>query len=120
MTLMSTPPALRRGDQGFPISTTVVPRMYVMNVIVDDPNPHAVDVYRTKVDAHLWHRRMGHCNPRALQQLADKDTTGIRFSHNIQLDDCSVCAVGDSKKSSHPPSDRPRSGTRLEIVSADV
>jgi len=33
--LMSTPPALRRGDQSFPISTAL-PRMYVMKVIIDD------------------------------------------------------------------------------------
>lgn len=117
--LMSTPPALRRGDQAFPISTAV-PRMYVINVIIDDHNLDAVGVYRTKVDAHLWHRRMGHCNPRALQQLADKETTGIKFNRNIDSGECSVCAVGDSKKSSHPPTNRPRSETRLEIVSADV
>ncbi|CAB1106814.1 unnamed protein product [Ectocarpus sp. CCAP 1310/34] len=92
----------------------------VMNVIVDDLNLDDVDVYHTKVDAHLWHRRMGHCNPRALQQLADKGSTGISFHRNIESGDCSECAVGDSKKSSHPLSDRPRSETRLEIVSADV
>eukprot|EP00752_Nemacystus_decipiens_P002677 g2503.t1 len=117
--LMSTPPALRRGDQSFPISTAV-PRMYVMKVIIDDLNMDAGQVYHTKVDAHLWHRRIGHCNPRALQQLADKDSTGVSFSRNIESGDCSVCAVGDSKKSSHPQSNRPRSETRLEIVSADV
>ncbi|CAB1121335.1 unnamed protein product [Ectocarpus sp. CCAP 1310/34] len=117
--LISTLPALRRGDRTFPISTAV-PRMYMMNVIVDDLNLHDVDVYHTKVDAHLWHRRMGHCNPRALQQLADKGSTGISFHRNIESGDCSVCVVGDSKKSSHPLSDRPSSETRLEIVSADV
>ncbi|CAB1100998.1 unnamed protein product [Ectocarpus sp. CCAP 1310/34] len=100
--------------------STAVPRMYVMNVIVDDLNLDDVDVYHTKVDAHLWHRRMGHCNPRALQQLADKGSTGKSFHRNIESGDCSVCAVGDSKRSSHPLSDRPRLETRLEIVSADV
>ncbi|CAB1099484.1 unnamed protein product [Ectocarpus sp. CCAP 1310/34] len=117
--LMSTPPALRMGNQVFPISTAV-PRMYVLNVIIDDVNLGAVEVNRTKVDAHLWHRRMGHCNSRALQQLADKDTTGIRFNRNIEPGDCGVCAVGDSKKGSHPPSNRPLSETRLEILNADT
>eukprot|EP00903_Cladosiphon_okamuranus_P021851 g20088.t1 len=117
--LMSTPPALRTGNQVFPLSTAV-PRMYVLNVIIDDVNLGAVEVNRTKVDAHLWHRRMGHCNSRALQQLADKDTTGIRFHRNIEPGDCGVCAVGDSKKGSHPPSNRPLSETRLEILHADT
>ncbi|CAB1113561.1 unnamed protein product [Ectocarpus sp. CCAP 1310/34] len=117
--LMSMPPALRRGDQAFPISIAV-PRMYMINVIIDDLNMDDVEVYRTKVDAHLWHRRMGHCNPRALQQLAEMDTTGVKLHHNIESGDCSVCAVGDSKKGSHPPSDHPHSETRLEIMCADV
>ena len=92
--LMSTPPALRRGDQSFPISTAL-PRMYVMEVIIDDLNMDPGEVYRTKVDAHLWHRQMGHCNPRALQQLADKDSTGVCFPRNIESGDCSVCALRD-------------------------
>lgn len=74
--LLSTPPALHHGGQAYPISTAV-PGMYVVNVIIDDVNLDAVDVYRTKVTAHLWHRRIGHCNPRALQQLADKASTGV-------------------------------------------
>ena len=92
--------------------------MYVVNII--EVNLHIVDIYRTKVDAQRWHRRMGHCNPRALQQLADKDQSGVRFNRNIDYGDCEVCAVNRSKKSSHPPSDRPRAQTRLEIVHADV
>ncbi|CAB1117976.1 unnamed protein product [Ectocarpus sp. CCAP 1310/34] len=77
-------------------------------------------VYRTKVDADMWHRRMSHCHPRALQQLAEKATTGVRYNRNIEPGDCGVCAVGDSKKGSHPPSNRTRATTRLEILSADV
>ncbi|CAB1110564.1 unnamed protein product [Ectocarpus sp. CCAP 1310/34] len=86
--LMSTPPALRRGDQTSLISTAV-PQMYVMNVIVDDLNLDDVVVYHTKVDAHLWHRRMGHCNPRALQQVADRGSTGMSFHRKIESGDCS-------------------------------
>lgn len=116
---MSTPPAIRNGTHVFPMSKEV-PRMYVVKIFIDDVNLGAVDVYRTKVDADLWHRRMGHCNSRALQQLANKETTGVKFDRNIEPGDCGVCAVGDSKKSSHPPSNRPRADTRLAILSADV
>ena len=76
--------------------------------------------FRTKVDAHMWYRRMGHRNPRVLQQLADKDNSGVKFNRNIESRDCEVCSIVDSKKSGHPPSDRPRAQTRLEIVHADV
>ena len=101
--ILCLPLRRRRGDQSFPISTAV-PRMYVIKVFIDDLNMDAGQVYHTKVDANLWHRRMGYCNPRALQQLADKDSAGVSFPRNIESGDCSVCAVGD----------------RLEIVSADV
>ena len=76
--LPSTPPALRHGNHTFPISTPI-PRMYVVNIIIDDANLDTVDTYRTKVGAHMWHRRLGHCNPRALQQLADKDQSQHRL-----------------------------------------
>ncbi|CAB1109880.1 unnamed protein product [Ectocarpus sp. CCAP 1310/34] len=42
---------------------------------------------------------MGHCHPRALKQLVDKATTGVKFNRNIELlGDCGVRAVGDMKK----------------------
>ena len=117
--LLSTPPALRHGNHAFPISTAI-PRMYVVNIIIDAVSLDTVDICRTKVDTHTWHRRMGHCNPRALQQVEDKDQSGVTFNENIDSGDCEVCSAGNSKKSSHPPSDRPRAQTRLEIVHADV
>ena len=46
--------------------------MYVVNVILDGASlDESAQVFSTKSDAHLWHRRMGHCNPRALQQPAE-------------------------------------------------
>ncbi|CAB1119293.1 unnamed protein product [Ectocarpus sp. CCAP 1310/34] len=81
--LLSTPPALRHGNHVFPISTAVR-RMYVVNVIIDDVNLDAAEEYHTTVDADMWHRRRGHCHPRALQQLADKATTGVNFNRNIE------------------------------------
>ena len=68
----------------------------------------------------MWHRRMGHCNPRTLQQPADNDNLGVKFNRKIESGDFKVCSIANSKKSSHPSSDRPRAQTRLEIVHADV
>ena len=121
--LLSTPPILLHGTNAFPISTEV-PRMCVVNIILDDVNldgPQTQqEIFRTKVDAHMWHRRMGHCNPRALQQLADKETIGVKFVRNIEPGDREVGSTSNSKKTSHPPSDRPRAQTRLEIVHVDL
>ena len=49
---LSTPPTLRHGKHTFPISTAI-PRMYVVNIIIDDVSLDTVDIYRTKVDAHM-------------------------------------------------------------------
>ena len=117
--LLSTPPALRHGNHTFPISTAI-PQMYVVNTIIDDVDLDTLDIYHTKVDDHMLNRRMGHRNPRALQQLADKDQSVVRFNRNIDSGDCEVCSAGNSKKSSHPPSDRSHAQTRHEIVHADV
>ena len=75
--LLSTPPVLRHGTNYFPISTEV-PRMYVVSIILDIVNlDGSAKIFCTKVAAHMWHRRMGHCNPRALQQLADNGNSGV-------------------------------------------
>ncbi len=118
--LLSTPPALRSSDQAFPISTEIS-RMYSVNIVLDDMRMDGTAMLlKTKVNAHMWHRRMGHCNPRALQQLASKEHSGVKFDQNIESGDCEVCAVGNSKKSSHPPANRPRAGTRLEHLHVDT
>lgn len=44
--LLSAPPMLHHGNHAFLISTAVW-QMYVLNVIIDDVNLDAVEVYRT-------------------------------------------------------------------------
>ncbi|CAB1115713.1 unnamed protein product [Ectocarpus sp. CCAP 1310/34] len=91
--LLSAPPALRTRNLSFPISTVEVPRMCVVNLILDDLNldlPTSPLVFRADTDAGDWHRRMGHCNARALKQLSDREGTGIKFTNN-RPGDCEVC-----------------------------
>ena len=76
--------------------------MYVVNIIIDDVSLDTVDIYHTNVDAHMWHQRIGHCNPRERQQLPDKDQSGVKFSRNIDSRDGEVLSAISSKKSSHP------------------
>ena len=109
--LLSVPPVLRHDNHAFPISTEV-PRVYVFH-IVPDTQEMQKNIFDTTVDSDIWHRKMGHCHPRALKQLAEKPTTGVKFSHNVEAGEREVCAVSKSKKSAHPPSYRPRSNTRL-------
>ena len=103
-----------------PISTKMS-RMYVVIIILQDVNlDGSAQYFHAKVDAHRWHRRIGHCNSRALQQLADKDNSCVKFNGNIESGYCEVCFIANSEKSSHPVIDRLRAQTRLEIVHADV
>lgn len=87
--------------------------------ILDGPEAKQ-QIFRTKIDAHLWHRRMCRCNARALKQLLDKVSSGVKFDRNIDSGDRDVCSIAKSKKISHPPTDRPRSLTRLEVVHVDL
>ena len=77
--------------------------MYVVNIILDDVCLDNVDIYSAKVDAHMWHWRMGHCNLRALQQLADKDQSSVIFNGNIDSRDCEVFSAGKGKNEQSPP-----------------
>ena len=63
---------------------------------------------------------MGHCHRRALKQPAEKPTTGVKVNRNIEEGDGEVCAISIKGKSAHPPSDRPRSNTRLALVHLDL
>ena len=116
--LLSVPPVLRYVNHTFPISTEVR-QMYVVH-IVPDAQETTQNICHTTVDADAWHRRKGHCHPRALKQPAEKPTTGVKFNRNIDEGDCEVCAISKSRKSAHPPSDRPQSNTRLALVYVDL
>ena len=116
--LLSAPPVLRHGTNYFSISTEL-PWTYVVNMILDDVNGSA-KIFRTEGRRTHVASGDGPLQPRALQQLPDKDNSGVKFYLNIESGDCEVCSIANSKKSSHPPSDRPRAQTRLEIVIAGV
>ena len=96
--------------------------MYVVSIILDDVNlDGSAKIFRTKVDARMWHvaSEDGPLQS-ARSPTAGKDNSGVKFNRIIESGDCEVCSIANSKKSSHPPSDRPRAQTRLEIVHADV
>ena len=93
--------------------------MYVLH-IVPEAQEMIHNVFRTTVDANAWDRRMGHCHPRALNQLAERLTIGVKFNSNIEADECEVCADSKSRKSAHPPSDRPHSSAGLALVHVDL
>ena len=115
--LVSSPPALHSGPHVFPLSTEV-PRLFTLPLMLETQEGRAC--YTSVASADLWHRRLGHCNSRALLQLAKNESTGVQFSENIKPGDCHICSVGKSKKRPHPPLVRPRAETRLAVAHADL
>ena len=85
--LLSTPPALRQGNRTCS-KQRAMPRMYVVNINFNEVNLDTIDIYRTKEDAHMWHRRMGHWNPQALHAAA-----GGQVPNAAQ-----VCCAGNIKR----------------------
>ena len=115
--LVSSPPALHSGPHVFPLSTEVT-RLFILPLMLETQEGRAC--YTSVASADLWHRRLGHCNSRALLQLAKNESTGVQFSENIKPGDCHICSVGKSKKRPHPPLVRPRAETRLAVAHADL
>ena len=115
--MLQDPPVLRSGGHRFPVCTDV-PRMYKLGVVLsrEETSHHTVVVD----EVNLWHRKMGHCNERALQYRAKSPTTGVKLPKQWNRVNCYVCAISKSRKKFHPPLDRKRSSRRLELVHADV
>ncbi|CAN0020693.1 unnamed protein product, partial [Ascophyllum nodosum] len=40
-------------------------------------------------DADIWHRRLGHMNPRSMELLRRKEGNGVEYTGTIS--DCDIC-----------------------------
>lgn len=100
--------------------STEAPRMHVLHLVIGETMEPSRTVY-TVEDSRMRHAgRMAHCNSRTLSILAQQRSTGGPIDKNIAAVRCEVCRISKSKKIPHPPSDHPRSSTRLELLHVDL
>ena len=73
-------------------------------------------VYAATADADIWHRRLGHMNPRRMELFRQKEGNGVEYTRTVS--DCDICALSKSRQQAHPkkargrPPDRCNSSTR--------
>ena len=51
--------------------------------------------------AELWHRQMGHINPKSLDILKKAEANGVEFDDTVSS--CDICAMEKSKQLAPPP-----------------
>lgn len=78
--------------------------MGLCSITVHIVNTSALTHHGTVMVAHhtadVWHRRLGHMNPRNMKLLQGIDNNGVDYTNDVT--GCSVCAVGKSKQRAHP------------------
>ena len=57
-------------------------------------------VYAATADADIWHRRLGHMNPRSMELLRRKE--GNRVEYTGTVSDCDICALSKRRQQAHP------------------
>nr|GEV06193.1 retrovirus-related Pol polyprotein from transposon TNT 1-94 [Tanacetum cinerariifolium] len=75
----------------------------------------------SKTNSWLWHRRLSHLNFGTLNKLAKDGLARGIPRHKFQKDHlCSACALGKSKKSSHPPIAKDTNQEKLYLLHMDL
>ena len=57
-------------------------------------------VYAATADADIWHRRLGHMNPRSMELLCQKEGNGVEYTGTVS--DCDICVLSMSRQQAHP------------------
>lgn len=71
----------------------------------------------SKLDFELWHRRLGHANPRAIRTVLD--ICNITNGNKAEFEFCNACCLGKAHKLHAPPSESTY-GAPFELVFTDL
>lgn len=93
--MVKTPPVVRLGKDTFPVHTKIK-RLFALDIVMEKD----VACYRTLHEkAQMWHRRLGHCNAKALRHLAECPETSVRIPSNLEaVSKCTLCSISRRKK----------------------
>ena len=73
--------------------------------------------YTATTSASVWHRRLGHMNPRNMEVLRSKKGNGVEYTGNIS--GCDICSVTKSKQQAHPKQST-RKTRPMQLVYTDL
>lgn len=67
-----------------------------------------------QVSADVWHRRLGHLNPRKMELPRKADGNGVNYTGTVS--GCDICALGKSQKKTHPKTSKHKTNRPMELV----
>ena len=75
-------------------------------------------VYTATTSASVWHRRLGHMNPRNMEVLRHKKGNGMEYTGTIS--GCDICSVTKSKQQAHPKKSTRKTTRPMQLVYTDL
>ena len=75
-------------------------------------------VYTATTSASVWHRRLGHMNPRNMEVLRNKKGNGVEYTRTIS--GCDICSVTKSKQQAHPKKSTRKTTRPMQLVYTDL
>ena len=75
-------------------------------------------VYTATTSASVWHRRLGHINPRNMEVLRNKKGNGVEYTGTIS--GCDICSVTKSKQQAHPKKSTRKTTRPMQLVYTDL
>ena len=75
-------------------------------------------VYTATTSASVWHRRLGHMNPRNMEVLRNKKGNGVEYTGTTS--GCDICSVTKSKQQAHPKKSTRKTTRPMQLVYTDL
>ena len=90
-------------DQGM-CSLDIMFQRNPQNTLLVKPEEVSIDdilgvVYAATADDDIWHRRLGHMDPRSMELLRRKEGKGMEYTGTV--DDYDICALSKSRQQAH-------------------
>ena len=82
------------------------------------PDSESGVVYTATTSASVWHRRLGHMNPRNMEVLRNKKGNGVEYTGTIS--GCDICSVTKSKQQAHPKKSTRKTTRPMQLVYTDL
>ena len=75
-------------------------------------------VYAATAGADMWHRRLGHMNPRSMELLRRKEGNGVEYTGTVS--DCDICALSKSRQQAHPNKSTRTTTRPMQLICTDL
>ena len=89
-----------------------------VEVELDQASSSPAIALTAQVSADVWHRLLGHMNPRSMELLRRTDGNGVNYTGTVS--GCDICALGKSQQKAHPKTTKHKTEGPMELVYTDL